>query len=288
MDQFSAARIGGDIFGWSDFIANSIELVFRFFAWHNIVFYADGDNVVLRNEFNTLEQARSRASFYGLTGLPVTIGDNLPDLDEARIDMLKRIIPVADIHPMDLQQKNYGYGYVLVNLAVCKKFGNWNVAGITNTKDEMLEISLNLGSDLQLEVGDDISYAVFDYWKGEFTGICGDKLQISVPPMDTVVLRITPRKSHPQLISTSRHITQGGYDLTDLNWNAGSNCLSGVSKCIDEEIYRLSVYVPEGYEFASIQCSEKTTCNNAAAILSVEINSSKCGEVCWQVKFKTL
>jgi len=284
MDQFSAARIGGDIFGWSDFIANSIERVFRFYPWHNVVFYADGDNLVLRSEFNTLPQARSRVSFYGLTGLPVTIGDNLPELDEARIDMLKRIIPVADIHPMDLQQKSYGDGYVLVNLAVCREFGDWNVAGIMNTKDEALELKLSLESDLHIDTRNGLCYAVYDFWKNEFMGIHGDALQVSIAPMDTAVLRITPLTAHPQVISTSRHITQGGCDLNSLCWDAASNSLSGSSKCVEGEVYRLTIYIPDGYEFVNADCAGKTAAAVDGCILKVDLNSAG-GDIAWKLNF---
>jgi hypothetical protein len=286
MDQFSAARIGGDIFGWSEFIANSVERVFRFYPWHNVVFYADGDNVVLRSEFNSLAQARSRVSFYGLSGLPVTIGDNLPDLDEARIDMLKRIIPVADIHPMDLQQKVRGEGYALVNLAVCKGFGQWNVVGIMNIKDEALDLNLSLESDLNINTRDGKTYAVYDFWKSKFRGIHGDALQVSIAPMDSAVLRITPLTSHPQVISTSRHITQGGYDLNDLQWDAASNCLSGSSKCVEGEVYRLTLYIPEGYEFASVKCDERAAFNNKGCILKADLNPDRSGDIAWKLYFK--
>ncbi len=285
MDQFSAARIGGDIFGWSEFIANSVERVFRFYPWHNVVFYADGDNVVLRSEFNSLAQARSRVSFYGLSGLPVTIGDNLPDLDEARIDMLKRIIPVADIHPMDLQQKVKGEGYALVNLAVCKEFGEWNVVGIMNIKDEPLELNISLESDLNIDTHGGLTYAVYDFWKSEFRGIHGDALQVSIAPTDSAVLRITPLTSHPQVISTSRHITQGGYDLNDLQWDAVSNCLSGSSKCVEGEVYRLTLYIPEGYELASMKCGEKADFTNDGCILKVDLDPVRSGDIAWKLNF---
>ena len=285
MDQFSAARIGGDIFGWSDFIANSIERIFHFYPYHNVVFYADGDNLVLRSEFNSLEQARSRVSIYGLAGLPVTIGDNLPDLDATRIDMLKRIIPVADIHPMDIHQKTCGDGYVLVNLAVCKEFGNWNVIGIMNTKDKPLELKLSLESDLHIGTRDGMRYAVYDFWKGEFLGIHGDALQVSIAPMDTTVLRITALASHPQVISTSRHITQGAYDLNTLHWDSSSNCLSGSSKCVEGETFRLTLYVPEGYGIANADCGEKTAFTVDGCILKVDINSVRSGEIAWKLNF---
>ncbi|OGV33687.1 MAG: hypothetical protein A2020_05175 [Lentisphaerae bacterium GWF2_45_14] len=286
MDQFSAARIGGDIFGWSDFIANSIERVFLFYLWHNIAFYADGDNLVLRSEFNSLGQARSRVSFYGLAGLPVTIGDNLADLDEARIDMLKRIIPVADIHPMDIQQKRRGNGYVLVNLAVCKEFGNWNVVGILNTKEEMLELNVRLESDLHIDTHNVQCYAVYDFWKDEFMGIHGDALHVSVAPMDTAVLCITPLTSHPQVISTSRHITQGACDLSYLYWDAAANILSGRSTGVEGEVYRLTLYIPEGYEFANLDCNGKVKFASEGCILKVDFNPVNSGDIAWKLYFK--
>ena len=292
MDIFDAARVGGDIFGWEEFIANSVERVLRFYPWHNVVLYADGDNLVLRNEFNSLAQARSRVSFYGLTGLPVTLGDHLPDLDVPRMDMLKRIIPVADIHPMDLQQKTRGDGYVLVNLAVCKEFGQWNVVDIFNTKDTPLTLTLSLEADLHLDTRDGRRHAVYSFWEEKFLGIHGETLTVEIAPQDSAVLRITPIEPHPQLISTSRHITQGAYDLESLSWDGKDACLSGKSKLVEGDTYRLSIYVPEGYEFAEAKlpkgCDAKILSGGDKRLLSVEISSNKSGLTDWRLGFSSL
>ena len=53
------------------------------------VLYADADNLVLREEFNTMAQARSRVSLYGLAGLPVTMGDDLRTLPPERCGRLE-------------------------------------------------------------------------------------------------------------------------------------------------------------------------------------------------------
>lgn len=286
MDQFSAARIGGDIFGWNDFIANSIDRVFHFYTWHNLAFYADADNLVLREEFNTIEQARSRVSFYGLTGLPVTIGDPLAELDEPRREMLKRIMPVADIHPMDLQHKVRGKDAIITNLAVCKPFGTWNVVGVMNPSDTILELNLNLESDFHIDTRDGQTYAIYDFWQNKFLGIHGDTMPLAVAPMDTTVLRITPLTGHPQVISASRHITQGGYDLNDLQWDATDNAMSGCSKVVENDVYRLVIYVPEAFTLSTTDCSAKTNANVRDRILTIDIHPKNSNELEWKLNFK--
>ncbi|MBR0458591.1 MAG: alpha-galactosidase, partial [Victivallales bacterium] len=108
MDIFDGARVGGDIFGWKEFLEQGVNRVMHAFPWHNTVFYADADNLVLRKELNTLNQARTRVSFYGLAGLPVTLGDKIDDLDDERTELLRRVMPVVDIHPAELEPKKHG------------------------------------------------------------------------------------------------------------------------------------------------------------------------------------
>lgn len=79
-DIFDAARIGGDIFSWDEFILNFLERIMRFYAYHNTLFYCDPDNLVIRPEFNNADQAITRISFISLLGLPLTLGDDLREL----------------------------------------------------------------------------------------------------------------------------------------------------------------------------------------------------------------
>ncbi|MEI8078881.1 MAG: glycoside hydrolase family 36 protein, partial [bacterium] len=288
MDLFNMARIGGDIFGWDEFLTNSVARVLHFYPWHNVVFYADADNLVLRREFNTLAQARSRVSFYGLTGLPVTIGDHLPELDEPRLDLLKRIMPVADIHPMDAQQKVMGNGYVLANLMVCKKFGTWNVIDLLNPRDEPLTLTLRLEAELHIETRNGQRHAVYSFWDSQFLGLHGDTLTVTVPPMDSAVLRITPVGNRPQVISTSRHITQGAIDLAALAWEETTNCLSGSSEVVTGETYRLTILLPDGYTFAALAlptgCTQTVEPTNGN-LLTVGITSQQSRLVKWNLLF---
>jgi hypothetical protein len=288
MDIFDAARIGGDIFGWEEFIRNSIERVFRFFAWHNVVFYADGDNLVLRKEFNNLNQARSRVSFYGLTGLPLTIGDPMDDLDEARVDMLRRIMPVVDVHPMELAQKTRGKDCVVTNLLINKPFGFWNVVAVMNLKEEPLSVSLSLAADLDIDNNDGQRYAAYDFWQDRYLGVVDDTLQLDIAAQDSVVLRLTPlADDRPTVVSSSRHITQGGYELADLCWDEKSLTLSGVSQCVANEPCRISIALPDGLSAVAAEATNATAemvCANDGAPLKVVLTAPQNAAVAWTLR----
>ena len=107
IDLFDGARIGGDIFNWREFINDFVARVMRFYAYHNTETYCDPDNLVIRPEFNSLDQAVSRTSFLSVLGLPVTLGDNLPDLPPERVELLKRCLPALDAHPMDIRESHH-------------------------------------------------------------------------------------------------------------------------------------------------------------------------------------
>lgn len=241
MDLFSAARIGGDIFSWDDFLEQGIDRVLHSYPWHNTVFYADADNLILRPEFSTPEQARTRVSFYGLAGLPVTLGDELSKLDRERIHMLRRIMPVVDIHPSELDSKQHGRYFQITSLAVARPFGSWNVTGITNLTQEERTVTLDLLKDLDLPPA---RYAVYDYWNRRFLGIFHERLELTLKPFDTGVLRITPLADGiPAVVSISRHLTQGGYELAELS--SAAEWIGGTVLCVPEEPCAVTILLPD-------------------------------------------
>ena len=230
-DLFDAARIGNDIFTWEDYLDQAVNLVLHYYTLHNTQYYADADNLVLRSEFNNVEQARSRISFYGLAGLPVTLGDEIDALDDTRIDMLRRIMPTTSIRSADMEIKQRDNRYQLVNTAVAKPFGSWNVVGITNFLAENASLQINM-ADLQLS--SDATYAVFDFWNQEFAGIYSSSIQQEIKPFDTKVLRITRLNDDPvQLIGSSRHILQGSVEVENIT-RQNNSCTCGVI-CVEGE-----------------------------------------------------
>ena len=185
MDIFDAARIGGDIFSWEAFLAQGIDRILACYPWHNTVFYADADNLILRPELNNDAQARSRAAIYSLAGLPLTMGDAIDDLDELRIDLLRRIMPVISVHPGELEAKTRDLYCQVVNLAVSRPFGSWNVAGVTNLTDKPLTREFSLRRDLALPAG---RYAVYNFYEKRFAGVFADTLSLEIAPSPMLTL----------------------------------------------------------------------------------------------------
>ena len=68
---------------------------------NNICFWTDPDVVCVRPPL-TLDQARLWATLVGITGQLLMASDDMPKLPEERVELLRRIFPVADIRPMDL------------------------------------------------------------------------------------------------------------------------------------------------------------------------------------------
>lgn len=277
MDLFNAARIGGDIFSWSDFLEQGINRVMHCYPWHNTVFYADADNLILRPELSTPEQARTRVSFYGLAGLPVTLGDQLSSMNSETIHMLRRIMPVADIHPTELDSKRHGRYCQITNLAVARPFANWNVAGISNLSDEKRCVQINLQQELRLIEG---RFAVFDYWKSEYLGIFSKELAIELAPFDTRVLRITPLNATiPTLLSISRHITQGAYELQALEYSARK--LSGRTLCVAGELCLVTILLPENVK----NVRSNHPLQRKGQLIVLELSAAETGAVEWYLEY---
>ena len=87
-------------------------------------------------------------------------------------------------------------------------------------------------------------YITFDYWDNQFGMIEGDALKSDVDPASCRILAVRPVADRPQLISTSRHITQGVIDVAEESWDAGNKTLNGVSRVVGGDPYELRVTRP--------------------------------------------
>ena len=243
VDLFDAARIGGDIFTWQEFQDQAVNQVLQYYFLHNQVYYADADNLVLRKEFNDLRQVRSRVSFYGLAGLPVTLGDEMDELDKERVDMLKKIMPTSSMHASEFEIKQRDNRYQVVNAAVARPFGCWNVAGVTNFGEEKSNFRIRLGADLMLDPAK--RYALYDFWQDEYLGVSSSSFELEIDSCDTRVIRVVPLEERDlQLLSSNRHILQGAVELEELIYDA--NCVRGCVRCPEKEEVVLTFLVREG------------------------------------------
>lgn len=245
-DIFDAARIGGDIFRWSEFIAQGVNRMLALYPFHNTLLYADPDNVVIRSKYNTFDQAVSRVSLVSMLGLPFTLGDNLPELDEDRLNLIRHAIPVLDIYPMDIRE-NLGDGrQLIVNLAIATPAEDWNVVDVLNLMESENRVHISLEKDLHLEASNGERYLLFDFWNREYLGETGEGFDLTLPACASRVIAVRRKTGIPQILSTTRHISQGALELSEVNWNPERRVLSGVADVVAGDDYAIYVYAPDG------------------------------------------
>ena len=246
-DLFDAARVGDDIFDWEEYLKNCIDKVMMFYPLHNIQLYNDPDNVILREEFNTLEQAKSRAAFVSLLGLPMTFGDVFSALPEERVNIIKRSLPILDIHPMDLCNAAFDRRNLDINLRIDKKYESWQVSGIFHMTDQKGARTVSLLEDLHLDAGE---YLVYDFYRDTFLGIISDFVTLDFLPYECRILSLRRCRGVPQIVSTSRHITQGAAELENVSYD--KDTMQIAANLVQGDRYTVSVFVPEGYQMSFV------------------------------------
>lgn len=134
----------------------------------------------------------------------------------------------------------------------------------------------------------DREYLVFEFWSqkflGKFTG------SFAAPAMDENTamhaFAIREARKHPWVISTSRHISQGGVSLLDEQWDDARKTLSGKSKVVVGDPYVLTVHLPEGFRVESAEVAgEKVDTATQKETATIRLVPSATKTVDWKITF---
>ena len=141
-------------------------------------------------------------------------------------------------------------------------------------------------ADLGLEP--DREYVVFEFWTQKFIGKA--KGAFTAPAMDTnngmQVFAIREARAYPWVLSTTRHLSQGGVCLMDEKWDQASNILSGKSKVVAGDPYVLTIHLPAGFKLkAAAVGGEKVEIDSQPETATVRIVPSATRTVEWRVTF---
>ena len=139
-------------------------------------------------------------------------------------------------------------------------------------------------------------YSGFDFWADRFVELRGDELAAELPPASCRVLALRPAAEVPQLVSTSRHITQGIVDVIEEKWDAQTKTLSGLSRVVAGDPYELRIARPAAgqWEVSGALCSVPGDGESPAIALGpeepggwrCEINSKQTQQVNWSIRFE--
>jgi hypothetical protein len=285
----NGSRTSADVvLGWQGF-KTALQATMQYYFLHNIAWYSDPDVMLLRAPL-TLDQARAWATLQGLTGQSLMSSDRLMDLSDERVEMLRRVYPAVDIRPLDLftSERNKR----IWDLKIRHLDRSYDVVGLFNF-DEAKASPIHLHwKDLGLP--EDRPVHVFDFWNKEYLGAWEKGITLDLSPTSTRVLTLLPQTDEVQLISTSRHITQGWIDLLAAKYDAVKNSCTGRSKVVRADPYELRFVFPRGKNFAIKSATARSDSaklpvkiTNHQGWASVEFTSpAQTTEVDWDVRFE--
>ena len=255
------------------------------YYYHNRAWINDADHVVLSNL--TVPQAQAAATIVGLSGGNMISGDRMTDLDVPRLEILKKVFPSFGeaARPIDLFERDRPEIFAL---RVKRKFGEWLVLGLFNA-DEKAPAEKVISLD-RLGLDASKTYVAFDFWKQKFFGELRGQLSVRLEPASVVLLAIHERRGVAQLISTDRHVTQGGVELESVEWNAATTTLSGVSLGPSGTEHSVYLYLPQKHPwvqadpFLFYDFPGYTLKVMEENILRVRVRFDKTDRVPWEVK----
>jgi hypothetical protein len=273
-------RIGQDVSpsaGWKG-IENALLYTKEWLFANTYAFYTDPDVVGVR-ETLTQAQAQAWADFVGITGQLLMTSDIMYKLPPSRLEILRRIYPVADIHPMELYpipRETPPIWNVKVNLP---DVGTWDVAALFNWSESSASKIHLSPSKLGLEEG---VYLAIDGREGKLLHHGRDGFDVKLEPTSSRIVSLWKVEGRPQFVGTNRHLTQGAVDVESLRWDESTLSLSGVSHVVQNDSYRVRFYVPEGFRVLT----EGVTQKEQLAELVIQREQSE--RVEWRVQFARL
>ncbi len=263
----------------------------RYFL-HGRVWYNDPDPVYVRPSV-PLEHARVICSWVTLSGQLNVFSEWLPDLPDDRVDLLRRTMPNHGLRPrpVDLFENELARIWLLTDTRGTTRR---DVIGIFNWEERTAaEVDYPLE---KIGLPAATRYVGFDYWADRFVPPFGDRLRFTLPGGSCRVLAVRPESEHPQLISTSRHITQGIVDVIDETWDAETLQLRGRSRVVANDPYELRIVVPTGERSFQIIATELGAAEREAGAairqeqsgprIRLHIASPVSREVNWLVRFR--
>jgi hypothetical protein len=204
------------------------------------VWWNDPDCVSVRAS-TPLDRARLNATFAAIADDVFYNSDWMPDFPAERLDILRRCMPSHGLpsRPVDVFESSTARIWHLADA----RGGRRDVVALYNWGQQQETVA---ASAQRIGLPAAKQYVGFDFWTNKFVPPFEGEVKSTLPPGSCRVLAIRPVSDHPQLISTSRHITQGMVDVTGEAWDPASRTLSATSKVVANDPYELRIVVPSG------------------------------------------
>ncbi len=287
-------RIGGDGFSYAGLA--------QYNSFNNVIWRNDPDHVEL-----TPEEAWRSCMVTSLTGSLLMLTDRPERYESALAEPARRAAPVLftrpgqifDVDPsrsmylgaVDTEVSGDGHRIFDANLTprcdlflleVNRDFDSWVVLGRMGGDDGRIPF-YELGLDRDGE------YHVHEFWAGRYLGSFTQ--EFSPGPIDPrfgcQLFAIRPVRDHPQILSTSRHISCGGLELAGVRWEDG--VLTGRSGLVAGDDYTITFSEPPGgWICTGVACDGARVTGNylRGGVRRVTLRSDAAAEVTWTLRYR--
>jgi len=283
-----ATRIGGDLVHfpqtphWSDYLNQARATQSQLFT-NNLLWYNDPDTLMV-GEHAPMSVARIATTVVALPGQLTFFGDKLTRLPSDRMRLLQQSLPVCDVRPMDLLPLDELKP--VWDLKIRRPFGCWDVVSVFNWDDAATTQRVTF-AELGLDAAQE--YLVYEFWSHKFLGLRKDFVELPLEPHANVLLAIRPRSDRPQLLSSDRHVSQGGVELLDMAWNAQRAELACTFDLVADDPLTACFYVPPSFRFVGATVAEaklEKVTEGTDATVTVTVRRASSGKAEVRLKFR--
>ncbi|WP_419194203.1 NPCBM/NEW2 domain-containing protein [Novipirellula herctigrandis] len=271
----------------------------RVFFLNKRVWFNDPDPAYVRPSFPK-QMAQTSVSWTALTGSLHSSSYSYSELPPERLEILKRSLPshsLKTVRPIDYLENDPAQVWQLIDdrdpirKDVIGLF-NWDVTHSASIEYPLHRVDLPRADQDANQSAD--QYVGFDFWANRFLPPFSNTIAADLPPGGCAILSVRPTRQHPQVVSTSRHLTQGVVDLSDERWEQAETTLSGRSQLVGDDDYEIRVVVPTGKEswrLMEVQLKEGPHNANVSFVqtgptIRIKIASNSDCEVAWSARFE--
>ena len=170
-------------------------------------------------------------------------------------------------------------------LEINRPFEHWTILTRMNWENAKMDEQTVKFADLGLPA--DREYILYEFWTKKFLGIQKEQfISPALVPKGTQVYAIREKLDHPQIISTNRHISQGGVDLENVTWDATANKLSGLSQMVRGDVYDIVIRVPDDFQYVGAPFDNVHSENTPDGALHFTFHPARTGEMNWTFLFR--
>jgi hypothetical protein len=284
-----AMRVGPDNGGsnWNSVLTGP-RIASRHYHLNGRVWYNDPDVVYVRSSLS-LDQARANASWVAITGQLLIVSDDFSKLTRDRLEVLKRVMPAhgRPVRPIDLLDEEIPQMWLVTDSRGGQRR---DVIALFNWDDKQpWQVDYPLD---RIGLPQAKRFAAFDFWGNRPSPLLEGRLKATLPPASCLILAVRAETDHPQVISTSRHVTQGMVDLLEEKWDGDKKTLSGRSKVVAGDPYEIRVAPAAGtakWHATGAQAAPGPVTANLSekeGLTRLLIKTAAGGEIEWSIRFK--